>query len=591
MKSLIELIADKVGEAFEKAGYDRKLAMVKHSDRPDLAEFQSNGAMAGAKQYRKAPFSIAEEVVDILKEDNDLSEVQAVNPGFINIRVSEEFLCAHLKNVAHTKKFGVSSDGISKKIIIDYGGANIAKPLHVGHLRSAIIGESLKRILRYSGAEVISDVHLGDWGMPMGLIIAYISEEKPELEYFNPDHTGSYPKEAPFSISELEEIYPKASARSKEDEVFHSKAMEFTKRLQAGDKGVRALWRHIMNVSGSDLKKNYARLGASFDLWRGESDADPAIKTMVDEFKRKNLAYESNGALIVDVEEEGDTRTIPPCIILKSDGAALYATSDLATIEQRMSEFEPEEMVYVVDKRQELHFIQVFRAAGKARLVFPETRLSFVGFGTMNGNDGKPFKTRDGGVPRLENLMDEIKEKMLERINSSGHDISDEEKEDIADKVSLAALKYADLSNQPSKDYVFDPEKFTAFEGNTGPYLLYTIVRIKSILQKAENSDKSKIDIVKTLAPSRTVAEKNLALKLCGFAEAVETAAKELAPNRLSSFLYELTTEFNTFYHETKILSEKDDKVREGYLGLLALCLKELEAGIALLGFESPDKM
>ena len=597
MQYLIDEIKEAVAKAFEEAGYDRELALVKVSDRQDLAEYQSNGAMAGAKKYHKAPIQIAGEVAALLQQNPIFEKVEAVAPGFINLDVTPDFVCGALKDCAHAKRFGVTGEGISKKTVLDFGGANIAKPLHVGHLRSAIIGECLKRLLRYCGAEVTGDVHLGDWGMPMGLIIASISEEQPDLPYFNPSFTGSFPKEPPFTISELEEIYPQASARSKTDTEFHAKAMEMTSRLQAGDRGIRALWHHISNVSGADLKKNYARLGASFDLWRGESYADPEMGPMVEEMKRLGIAHESDGAIVVDVAQETDSKEIPPCLIQKSDGAALYATSDLATIKQRMAEFEPEEIVYCVDKRQEMHFVQVFRTARKARLVLPETKLSFVGFGTMNGKDGKPFKTRNGGLPRLSDLLDEVKEQMLVRIRESEHEVPEADAADVAAKVALAALKYADLSNQPSKDYIFDPEKFTAFEGDTGPYLLYTIVRIKSILVKAiagEDGGEMKealTDPLRFLRAPHSVSEKNLMMKMCGFSAAVETAARELMPNRLTNYLYELTGVFNSFYHDTKILSEADKEKKMSYLALLKILLKELEAGIDILGFAAPDRM
>ena len=597
MQNLTDEIKEAVADAFEQAGYDRELALVKVSDRPDLAEYQSNGAMAGAKKYHKAPLQIATEVAEILGKNPLFEKAEAVAPGFINLDVTGEFVCGALKECVHAKRFGVTGEGVAKKTVLDFGGANIAKPLHVGHLRSAIIGECLKRLLRYCGAEVTGDVHLGDWGMPMGLIIASISEEQPDLPYFDASYTGAYPKEPPFSITELEDIYPKASARSKEDEAFHAKAMEMTSRLQAGDRGIRALWHHISNVSGADLKKNYARLGASFDLWRGESYADPEMGPMVEEMKRLGIAHESDGAIVVDVAEETDSKEIPPCLIQKSDGAALYATSDLATIKQRMAEFGPEEIVYCVDKRQEMHFVQVFRTARKARLVLPETKLSFVGFGTMNGKDGKPFKTRNGGLPRLSDLLDEVEEQMLVRIRESEHEVPEEEAAEVAKKVALAALKYADLSNQPSKDYIFDPEKFTAFEGDTGPYLLYTVVRIKSILEKAgagEDGAETKealADPLRFLKAPHTAAEKNLMMKMCGFSHAVESAARELMPNRLTNYLYELTGVFNSFYHDTKILAEADKVVKMSYLALLKIVLKELETGIDILGFSAPDRM
>ncbi|MBR5969901.1 MAG: arginine--tRNA ligase [Lachnospiraceae bacterium] len=603
MKTLLEQIGTVIADAFEKAGYDRALGTVSVSNRPDLCEFQCNGAMAGAKKYGKAPLVIAEEVLAQLMESGSVadgpstgagtgavfSKAEAVKPGFLNLTLTEEYLCTYLTELEQDKTLGTGKPMKGKTVVLDYGGPNIAKPLHVGHLRSAVIGESVKRILRFLGAEVTGDIHMGDWGMPMGLILASVADSHPELPYFDEAYEGAYPKEAPFTVQELEEIYPAASARAKEDEDFHARAMEMTRALQEGRRGYRALWRHIMNVSTSDLRRNYDRLKVRFDLWRGESDADSAMMPMVEELKRRGIAQESEGALVVDVSEETDKKEIPPCIILKSDGAALYATSDLATIEQRMQEFRPDEIVYIVDKRQDMHFVQVFRTARKAKLVLPETKLTFIGFGTMNGKDGKPFKTREGGVPRLEHLLNEIEEKMAERIAESDHASDAEAQEKTAAQIGLAALKYGDLSNQPSKDYVFDPEKFTAFEGDTGPYLLYTIVRIKSVLKKFEEAGGLQKEC--RLAPAQSEAEKALQLCLTGFGEAAASAGEQFAPHRICAHLYALSNSFNSFYHETKILTEPEEDKKRGYIALLALTLRELETGIDLLGFDAPERM
>ncbi|RKM62979.1 arginine--tRNA ligase [Butyrivibrio sp. XB500-5] len=589
MDKVLEIISKEVGDAFEKAGYDRELGRVTISNRPDLCEYQCNGAMAGAKKYGKAPFMIADDVAANLAGNEMFEKVESVKPGFLNIIVSGDFARSYIVKMLHEKHMGVTMSGHEPTYIIDYGGPNVAKPLHVGHLRSAVIGESIKRILRYTGNKVIGDVHLGDWGLQMGLVITGLKERKPDLCYFDPDYTGAYPKEAPFTVSELEEIYPAASKKSKEDEAYKAEAMEATKLLQDGYKPYRALWHHILNVSVEDLKKNYSKLGVSFDLWKGESDAHVAIPDMVEYMKTKGYAHESQGALVVDVAEETDTKEIPPCMILKSDGASLYNTTDLATIRQRMDENHPEGIIYVVDKRQELYFTQVFRCARKTKLVMPETELHFVGFGTMNGADGKPFKTREGGVMRLENLIAEIDEKMLGRIKEGNPDISDEEAKDTAHKVAVSAIKYGDLSNQPSKDYIFDIDKFTSFEGDTGPYILYTMVRIKSILKKYENEGGSVKDA--KLGNPDSDAMKSLMLIITRFADAIESAAKDLSPNRVCAYIYELSNAFNSFYHGTKILSEADEDKKSSYIALLSITLKVLETGIDLLGFSAPERM
>ncbi|WP_027208790.1 arginine--tRNA ligase [Butyrivibrio hungatei] len=589
MDKVLEIISKEVGDAFEKAGYDRELGRVTISNRPDLCEYQCNGAMAGAKKYGKAPFMIADDVAANLAGNEMFEKVESVKPGFLNIIVSGDFARGYIVKMLHEKHMGVTMPGHEPSYIIDYGGPNVAKPLHVGHLRSAVIGESIKRILRYTGNKIIGDVHLGDWGLQMGLVITGLKERKPDLCYFDPDYTGSYPKEAPFTVSELEEIYPAASKKSKEDEAFKAEAMEATKLLQDGYKPYRALWHHILNVSVEDLKKNYNKLGVSFDLWKGESDAHVAIPDMVEYMKSKGYAHESQGALVVDVAEETDTKEIPPCMILKSDGASLYNTTDLATIRQRMDEVHPQGIIYVVDKRQELYFTQVFRCARKTKLVMPETELHFVGFGTMNGADGKPFKTREGGVMRLENLISEIDEKMFARIKEGNPEISDEEAKDTAHKVAVSAIKYGDLSNQPSKDYIFDIDKFTSFEGDTGPYILYTMVRIKSILKKFEEAGGNVKDA--KLGNPDSDAMKSLMLLLTRFADSVESAAKDLAPNRICAYIYDLSNAFNSFYHGTRILAETDEYKKESYIALLAITLKVLETGIDLLGFNAPERM
>ena len=588
MKKLTDYMAEELSAAFEKAGYDSSYGKVGVSNRPDLCEYQCNGAMAGAKAYKKAPFMIADDVVGNLADSKVFSMKEMVKPGFINLKVSEEFLADYLKEMEKDEKLGADTAKEPKTIVIDYGGPNVAKPLHVGHLRSAIIGESIKRIGRFVGHKVIGDVHLGDWGLQMGLIITELKHRQPELVYFDDSYTGEYPAEAPFTISELEEIYPCASGKSKEDEAYRQEALEATHLLQQGKPGYMALWNHIMSVSVTDLKRNYANLNVSFDLWKKESDAQPYIPDMVEMMKEKGFAYEDQGALVVDVKEETDTKEIPPCMLLKSDGASLYTTTDLATIVERMKLFQPDEILYVVDKRQELHFIQVFRCARKTGLVKEDTRLSFLGFGTMNGKDGKPFKTREGGVMRLENLIADIDEEMFTKIVEN-RSVRDKDARDTAKIVGLAAIKYGDLSNQATKDYIFDVDRFTSFEGNTGPYILYTIVRIKSILNRSVEAG-GNLEAGEIL-PASNGSEKNLMLQLSGFGSMIESAFEEKAPHKICAYIYEVSNAFNSFYHETKILSEENQAQKESYIRLLQLTKRVLETSIDLLGFEAPDKM
>lgn len=588
MKKLTDYMAEELSAAFEKAGYDSSYGKVGVSNRPDLCEYQCNGAMAGAKAYKKAPFMIADDVVGNLADSKVFSMKEMVKPGFINLKVSEEFLADYLKEMEKDEKLGADTAKEPKTIVIDYGGPNVAKPLHVGHLRSAIIGESIKRIGRFVGHKVIGDVHLGDWGLQMGLIITELKHRQPELVYFDDSYTGEYPAEAPFTISELEEIYPCASGKSKEDEAYRQEALEATHLLQQGKPGYMALWNHIMSVSVTDLKRNYANLNVSFDLWKKESDAQPYIPDMVEMMKEKGFAYEDQGALVVDVKEETDTKEIPPCMLLKSDGASLYTTTDLATIVERMKLFQPDEILYVVDKRQELHFIQVFRCARKTGLVKEDTRLSFLGFGTMNGKDGKPFKTREGCVMRLENLIADIDEEMFTKIVEN-RSVRDKDARDTAKIVGLAAIKYGDLSNQATKDYIFDVDRFTSFEGNTGPYILYTIVRIKSILNRYVEAG-GNLEAGEIL-PASNGSEKNLMLQLSGFGSMIESAFEEKAPHKICAYIYEVSNAFNSFYHETKILSEENQAQKESYIRLLQLTKRVLETSIDLLGFEAPDKM
>ena len=582
MNKILDIITAKMQQAFVDAGYDASFGPVTVSNRPDLCEYQCNGALSAAKQYKCAPIQIANAVVAKLNAD-DYSMIEAVMPGFINLKLSGAFLQQYLEEMRTATDFGVNKIGAGKTIVVDYGGANVAKPLHIGHLRPAIIGEALKRLHSFMGYNTIGDIHLGDWGLQMGLIIAELQERQPELPYFDPDFTGEYPVDPPFNLSDLEEIYPTASGK-KTDPVFAEKAHTATFELQQGRRGYRAIWQHIMNISLPDLKRIYDALNVHYEKWLGESDADPYIPGMVADLKERGFAVLSEGAWVVPVAEETDKKEVPPMILVKSDGSSIYATTDLATILQRMQDWKPEKMLYVTDKRQNLHFEQVFRAARKSGIIDASTEMEHVGHGTMNGADGKPFKTRDGGVLRLEQLIADMTDFVRAKVKENKI-VSDDEVEETTAKIAMAALKYGDLSNQPTKDYNFDMERFAAFEGNTGPYILYTIVRIKSILNRYGAWENLPI-----AEPANQYA-KDLMIAITKFAPALEGALKASAPNLICAYIYELAGFVNKFYHETRILGEEDETLKAGYIALIALAKRILETSIDLLGFSAPDKM
>lgn len=588
MKKVIEILQEELSAAFEKAGYDKKYAKVGVSNRPDLCQYQCNGALAAAKEYHKAPIQMANEVVEFLKDSESFKEIAAQAPGFINMSVSDRFLADYINKMAASETLGLDKAENPETIVIDYGGANVAKPLHVGHLRSAVIGESIKRTARYLGHKVIGDVHLGDWGLQIGLIITELKHRKPELVYFDESFDGEYPTEPPFTMSDLEEIYPYASGYSKEHPEYKEEAQTATAELQSGRKGYLALWQHIINVSVADLKKIYTKLNVEFDLWKKESDAQPYIPQMVQDMKDGGYAHIDQGALVVDVKEETDTKEIPPCMILKSNGATLYNTTDLATIVERRRLFDPDEIIYVVDKRQSLYFEQVFRCARKTKIIGEDVKLEFVGFGTMNGKDGKPFKTRDGGVLRLEKLLEDVNEQVLDKMKD--RDMDKDMIDDAAAKISLSAIKYGDLSNQASKDYIFDVDRFTSFEGNTGPYILYTIVRTKSLLAKVKAQNIT-VDEKSAIEPADSKSETDVMLALTKWSETVNAAFEEHAPHKICQFVYELSDTFNKFYHENKIVTNENEKQRDSYIKLSALVGKVLETAIDLLGLEAPERM
>ena len=585
MEKLIDLISRRVSQAFEAAGLEASLGKVTVSNRPDLCEYQCNGAMPAAKQAHRPPLELAQAVAAQLEGETMFARVEAVKPGFLNLTLDPAYLRDYVARMAQDARFGLEPEAQPKTIVMDYGGPNVAKPLHVGHLRSAIIGESVKRIARYFENRVIGDIHLGDWGLQMGLIIEELRERQPDLPYFDPAFTGAYPAEAPFTIAELEEIYPTASAKSKVDEAFATRAHDATYKLQHGDRGYRAIWEHIMRISKADLQRNYEKLDVHFDLWLGESDAQADIPPMLEAMQARGIVTESEGALVVEVQQPEDTKEVPPCILVKSDGASLYATTDLATLVQRMRDFTPDKVLYVTDKRQALHFEQVFRAARKGGIVPEGVELQHLGYGTMNGKDGKPFKTREGGVMRLERLISEVTDYV--RCKITENQVVDEgDVEETAQRIALAALKYGDLSNQPTKDYIFDMERFAAFEGNTGPYILYTIVRIKSILAKYGAAVDSA-----ALLPSESKEAKDLMLTLTRFSDSLRAAYQDNAPNDICAYVYDLAGVANKFYHETRILAEPDAARKAGYVALMDLTRRVLETSIDLLGFSAPERM
>lgn len=587
MKTVINKITGLLSEKFEECGYDGRYGKVNLSNRIDLCQFQCNGALAAAKSCKKSPIVIAEEVVNKLENGDVFEEVSIAGSGFINITLKDSFLESYMNEMNRDERLGCDITQNPKKVIVDYGGANVAKALHVGHLRSAIIGESIKRIVRFMGHEVIGDVHLGDFGLQMGEVIVEVKRNNPDLPYFDENFQGEYPVESPFTIEELNYIYPEASKRAKEDKNVMNESRKATLELQQGRRGYVALWKHMLNISVADLKKNYGDLNVIFDLWKGESDCNCHIENMINYLKENKYAYESQGALVVDVSKETDKYEIPPFLVLKSDGAALYGTTDLATIIERIKEYSPDEIIYLADKRQNLHFEQLFRCVRKTNIVGADLKLDFVGFGTMNGKDGKPFKTRAGGVMKLEDLIEIIKSEAKKKLTEN-RTMSEDEINEISRKVGIAALKYGDLSNQPSKDYVFDIERFSSFEGNTGPYILYTVVRIKSILSKVKES--SKIYGNKVISPQND-SERELMLKLSKFNEIIEISYEEKAPYKICEYIYDVANSFNRFYNNNKIISEENIEKKTSWINLITLTKKVLEVGLDLIGVETVDKM
>lgn len=589
MPSLKEELTRLVAGAFTEAGFDPAYGEVVPAQRPEWGQFQCNGALAAASQYQLTPRQMAAQVVDKLRQAEILTGITIGGPGFINFSLTDAALGDHVQAMAQDERLGCGVSPRPLNVIVDYGGANIAKPMHVGHLRAAIIGESLKRLARFVGHRVLGDVHLGDWGLPMGLIIAELSQRQPELPYFEQDYTGPYPAESPVTIDDLEEIYPAANRRAKEEPAFREAARQATFALQQGRPGYNALWRHFIAVSIAELRADYTRLNVHFELWLGESDTNARVAPLIERLAAEGYAYESNGATIVAVSEPEDRFELPPLILAKSDGAILYGTTDLATLEQRVEDYGVELALYVVDNRQSDHFRQVFRAAYKTGVVPPSTRLEHINFGTMNGKDGKPFRTRTGGVMKLKELIELVTAKALERMNeiNISRNYDEAERLDIARKVGVAALKFADLSNHYSKDYIFDLDRFSSFEGRTGPYLLYTAVRIKSILRTAGEKGLGAGPIL----PPVDAIERDVLLKLAELPDKVNFAFEQRAPNHLCEYVYTLATAYNRFYHDHHILQETDLARQAAWLGLSQMTLRVLTLVLELLGIETPERM
>lgn len=588
MDTISKELSKIIGTAFKSAGYFLPECKVLKCVVEGFGDFQCNDAMQIAKEYKKAPFIIADDVVKCIPKNDIIEKCYVVKPGFINIVINNYYLSEYITKYIENLDANVKSLLESKKnIIVDYGGANVAKPLHIGHLRSAIIGESVKRICAYLGNKTIGDVHLGDWGLQMGMIISEIKLQKPNLVYFDDSFSGEYPKQSPVTIEDLSIIYPTASARAKSDENFMNEARKATFELQNGKKGYVELWKKFMEVSLVDLKKNYDSLNVHFDLWLGESDSNKYCWDMIETLKKDGFAYESEGAYVIDVSEENDKVEIPPFMLVKTDGSILYSTTDLATIILREKEYDVDKIIYLADNRQSLHFTQLFRCAKKTKLLSKNIELNFAGFGTMNGKDGKPYKTRDGGVMKLSNLIEEVKQKALEKVKvARGQNLTDEEMLNISDVVALASLKFADLSNYRTKDYIFDLDKFCSFEGKTGPYILYTVTRIKSLLKKCgEKSLKEyKLNIYSDI-------EREILIHLSQFDSYLMSAYNDFAPSYLCDYAYNLANLFSTFYSKFNISKEQDDIKQGSWMKLSNYCLKILEIILDLLAIKTLDKM
>jgi arginyl-tRNA synthetase len=588
MSSLRSQLTEKFSQAFVRCGHDGRYGQVLESQRPDLGHFQCNGALAAAKSVKKNPRELAQQIIEILSADQSIKALSIAGPGFINITLHDEALASHCNAMATDPRLSCSQSSEPKSVVIDFGGPNVAKPMHVGHLRSAIIGDALQRICRFTGDNINSDNHLGDWGTQMGMLICELRKRQPDLPYFSQTPAQEYPGESPVAIADLEEMYPLASAQCKSDPAALAAAVEATAQLQQGHPGYRALWNHFVTISIAEMKRDFATLGVSFDHWLGESFYGERMNTMVRRLQSQGQAIPSEGALVIPVAESGDQKEIPPLILEKSGGGFLYGTSDLATLEFRMERFHADEVIYVVDKRQSDHFVQVFRAARITGIVPQTTKLVHVGFGTVNGPDGKPFKTRAGGVMKLKDLFALVNEKALQRMDEAGvaREFDPAERTEVAHKVGIAALKFADISNHRESDYVFDIDKFTQFEGKTGPYLLYTTVRIKSILR---NAGEKSVTAGPLIPPGDN--DRNLMLVLSQLPDVIQSVRENYLPNYLCDYAYNLAQEFNRFYRDCHILSEKDRARQASWISLIKLVLAQLQLVLGLLGIDTPERM
>ena len=581
--SIIKSVEKDIKELIKEAGYELENFVLQPSNRPDLGDYQINDAMSLVKIYHQNPREIAETIKEKLEKDPRFTNINIAGPGFINISFSDEFLIDSLNkiNLDITNNIDIQE---KKKIVIDYGGANVAKALHVGHLRSANIGEALKRLARLLGHEVLGDAHLGDYGRPLGLVVLEIKKMYPDLPYFNDNYEGDFTEiDLPITNADLERIYPLASTKAKEDENYLEEAREVTAKIQNHERGYYDLWKKVVEISKTEIKKIYDELNVDFDLWLGESDAVEYFDELLRIYEDKNILVESNGAKVVEVETEEDKAPMPPLLFVKSNGTISYETTDLATILQRKKEYNPDEIWYCVDGRQGLHFEQVFRAARKAKLVEDDVKLEFIGFGTMNGTDGKPFKTRDGGVMTLKNLISLINEETLKRINKDT--VPEEEKESVAKKVAIAALKYADLLPYRGTDYVFSPEKFADLEGKTGPYILYSTIRMKSLLQKGQNEQQE------TYSKIKNDIDRDVIITLLKLATTLTKSYEAKSLNDISEYIYVLTSKYNKFYAENKVLLEEDEKLKESWLVLTNVVYKVNSLLIDTLGLKVPEKM
>jgi len=587
MTSLLNKLSDIVGQAFESEGLDKAFGRVGVSDRPDLAQFQCNGAMAAAKAAKKNPRAVAESIVPKLQANLMFSKVEIAGPGFINLTLTDLELGKYISSISADQRCGVDKISKSETILLDYGGPNVAKPMHVGHLRSSIIGDSIRRILKFSGHNTIGDIHMGDWGTQMGMMISELQLVHPDWVYFDESFTGEYPSESPVTMDDLEEIYPRVSALCKTDETRLELSRAATVDLQNKRPGYHALWKHFVTISLQSMKRNFSALNVHFDLWKGETDVHDLISPMVDDLTKRSYAVKDDGATVVHIKKNDDNKEYPPLILYKRDGGVLYGTTDLATIVERIKNYNPSRILYIVDKRQSLHFEQVFRAAKLTGIAPESLELTHLGYGTMNGSDGKPFKTRSGGVLKLEDLIAMGHEKAMQRLEEAqaAQDLSQDEKDDIASKVAIAAIKFADLQNSFSADYIFDLDRMTSFEGKTGPYLLYQAVRIKSLLDKAGYKQNPQI----TIKPDD--AGRNVILTLIELPQVIDIAARNYTPHVLCDHTYKLAQAFSSFYGNTHILSESDEVKKQGWLEISHMVLCQLELLLDLVGIKIPDRM